>query len=453
MGRVRTKITPDRLKHEGNLFFAYLRHPARNNKTVCINLGDRTEYLDNLDDLNRILLDPASWFDPPRNKVSESIYRQWLGPEAIVKLRGSTVTKGSKLQKSDAKANARLLAENAALKQKVEELLTKLEAAGKEIEHWRGKKITKGPRPTLGEAADAWFKKWSARRDDEYAKAIRWDLDKFVKHFVADTKIDDLEGCEGEIDTWLQNLKVPVEKDKDGKVTKWRPISASRLHQVRVYILKMLTESGVHINRKLIGRAKQTRGTINWLTRADAESVLNKLPSPFAEAFQIQVAIGLRPDELLTLRAENFKRDYRILELQPLDNLTLKTGSRIIPIPETLQPMLKLRARISPVLFADPDTKKPWSNPKMFTRRYKKALVKAAAEAGVKATMDSRIGRRTCASLLMQDNVSAEKVAKLLGNSPAMILSHYGDPDIEKLDLSKTAIIQTEGDKQHAAVS
>ena len=38
--------------------------------------------------------------------------------------------------------------------------------------------------------------------------------------------------------------------------------------------------------------------------------------------------------------------------------------------------------------------------------------------------------------MLIQDNVSAEKIAKLLGNTPGMILEHYGDPDVKKINLS-----------------
>lgn len=90
-----------------------------------------------------------------------------------------------------------------------------------------------------------------------------------------------------------------------------------------------------------------------------------------------------------------------------------------------------------------PDSEHPdfaWSDPKRFNRAYKAALAVAAKKAKLTKNLDSRIARRSCASWLIQNNVSAEKIAKLLGNSPEMILRHYGDPDVMALDLSQTEI-------------
>lgn len=64
--------------------------------------------------------------------------------------------------------------------------------------------------------------------------------------------------------------------------------------------------------------------------------------------------------------------------------------------------------------------------------------------------MDSRIGHRTCASLLLQANVSAEKIAALLGKSPEQILDAYGDPKVKNMSLDATAINKSVKTK-HAA--
>jgi integrase len=332
-----------------------------------------------------------------------------------------------------------VIAERDAYKLKVDELLGVIQGLRKEIEHWRGKKLHKGPRPTLKAAYDRWFQSWKGRRDDDHVKNVKYDLDKFVEKFAENECVDTFEGREADIDEWLKNLKVPVEKDKDGKVLRWRPVSASRLRHIRLYVIKMLTESGVSLNRKQIVRVskeeiRKGRGRIRWLTKSQAELLAKKLTAPWADIFRVQVAIGLRPEECITLQADNFNEDFSKLTLAPLQHLTLKTGSRTIPVPAEIRPLLQLRARSNTVIFPELDTGKAWASGRNFSRRFNLALVKAAKAASIGTKMDCRIGRRTCASLLLQANVSAEKIAALLGNSPAMILDHYGDPDIEKLD-------------------
>jgi integrase len=452
MGRIRKAITLDRISQSGDRYFCYLKHPVR--KTVVnFSLGFSNEVTTNLEKLNKLYLNEEYWFSPPTD-IPQRIREQWLGPDGVLKLRGDSVRQGKQVVQPTSVEMAAVLAENEALKHDNERLHRIIEQQGRELEALRGKKYRKGIAPTLKDACDTWLKKWRLEKRDrnpEYVKTVTWDLQRFVEAFGASKTIDKLDGAEQEINEWLHGLKKPVERDEDGNVTKSIPISPSRLMQLRVYVVKFLTESGVDLKRKNIARPskkelKASRGGIRWLTREQAESLLKVLPAPFADALRIQVAIGLRPNELLTLHASQFENDYAILHLQPLDALRLKTGPRTIPIPEDLRPVLRWRAQQNDVLFPDPKTKKAFADPKLFTRQFKAALVEAAVKAKprIRIELDSRVGRRTCASLLIQANVSAEKVAALLGNSAAMILDHYGDPDIKKLDLGPTTLGSTE---------
>jgi integrase len=441
MGR---PIKPIGAKHENGGHFAYFQHPVRE-RTVCINLGTDAEYTENLKALNAIRFDPFQWHEPS-NKHPETIRRQWLGPDSVVKLLGETAGKGRTKTKASAKTLARDTVKIEVYERKIADLQGIIERQAKEIEHWRGKKLKRGPRMPLREAVDSWFGNWSKRKDEGYAKTVKYDLDKFVVEFGADTMTDKMEGRETDINAWIQGMKVPVERDDNGVVTKWRQASASRVHQVRIAVLKMLTESGVSLDRKAIARGEKVDKPIHWLSRDQAENLAKALPSYYADCFRVQVAIGLRPQELLTLTEANFRNDYSTLVLAETHGITLKTDSRTIPIPEHLRPLLKLRAKQNVLLFPDPENALPWKNEKCFFRRYNLRLRQAATKCGIKTPTDCRIGRRTCASLLIQDNVSAEKVAALLGNTPEMILSHYGDPDIASLNLDKTAIgIQKQG--------
>jgi hypothetical protein len=451
MKRQKKEITPAQVKVEGSLFVIYVRHPILK-KIVRIPLGDAGDYIFGLQSFNRIWLDETLWLAPPPT-TPERIRRAWCGSGEVVKLRGDKVldANNNPLQASEI---ARIKAEHTELLKSYAHLVRQFEQQSRELEALRGKKYSRQPSQTLRAAFDAWFTRWAGRKDSEYAKTVKWDLNVFLKHFGENTHLDALEGREGDIDSWLQNMKT-----RQGKA-----VSGSRAMQVRVYVLKFLSESGCGLDRAKITRVKSKdikkgRGAIKWLTLAQANKVASKLAAPFNDVFRIQVAVGLRPDEMLTLHHSNFNESFSRLTLAPLDGLTLKTGPRVIPIPEHIRPILQFRAQQCPVLFPEPpgavsrhsrttprknigpaEGGKAWRDPKMFNRRYRDALAAAAAAAGVRMDMDSRIGRRTCASLLLQDNVSAEKIAALLGNTPAMILDHYGDPDLENLDLSKTAV-------------
>ena len=54
--------------------------------------------------------------------------------------------------------------------------------------------------------------------------------------------------------------------------------------------------------------------------------------------------------------------------------------------------------------------------------------------------MDARVGRRTCASLLLQSGVSIAQVAELLGNSPEQVITSYGDPSIKTMPMGATEL-------------
>ena len=257
-----------------------------------------------------------------------------------------------------------------------------------------------------------------------------------MRHYGEKTTVDQMEGREPEINAYISTMV-----NKKGHV-----LSGSRRNQIRQYILRMLTQGGANLDRKKIKRAKKSelrlsRGGIKWLSAVDAAKVARNLKTPYREMFQIQVAIGLRPDELLTLHKNNFENDFTGLTLAPLDHLTLKTGSRFIPIPSSIRALLKLRVEThKEVLFPNPKTGKTWKTSFSFNKKYREALRQAANTARLTTPMDCRTGRRTCASLLMQQNVSADKIAKLLGNTAAMILEHYGDPDVKSLDLERNSV-------------
>lgn len=466
MGRARKEITLNQCVEESGQYFVRVRHPVRK-KTVCFSLGGAGQVVSSLAALNAVFLDKDKWHDPPRDALPARMQAQWLGPDNALKTAGIAVPAAISDRVESAGRPQDVVVQNqdtltlqlevARLRRESDGRLHKCEQQGRELEALRGKKYRKGTFPALQEAKAAFMASYTGR-DPSHTENVSWDLERFVQKFGKHTKVDDLEGREGEINAWLRSLT------KANGV----PIGPSRRMVIRVYVLKLLKENGARLDASRIERPtkkeiKAKRGAIRYLTSAQAEKVKAALPEYYADAFRVQVRIGLRPDELLTLQRSNFKEDFSELTLEPLGTLTLKTGSRRVPIPADLRPLLQSRARACAVLFPEPKgktvtkarprkvvrQKRPWPqaagglawrDPKMFNRRFKKALEAAAAAAGLALRMDSRIGRRTCASLLLQANVSAEKIAALLGNSPEQILDAYGDPDVKNMALDATRI-------------
>lgn len=431
MPQVRTAL---RKIDEGKKNVVRFRHPLKlHPKTgrpcsVRFDLGDDANWRKNLEALNEIFLNEANWRTLPPG-TPDLIRRQWMPKDNTVAAIGHGVRKGGKDQRVDHKRMTIILAENEGLRRRLDAANAQIEKLTTELEHYRGK-----PRATAFLSLEAARKKFMAEytgKDSEATANIGYSLSRFVAKFGENTAVRKMEGNEAEITAWLNGLRSKNNPEKY--------ISGSRRNNIRLYVLKMLALAGAVIDRKKIPVAtkkeiKRTRGAIKYLPRDQAEKVAEKLQSPWKEMFQIQVSIGLRPDELLTLHRSNFNPDCSKLVLSPLGALTLKTGSRPIPIPKSIRPVIEWRLRTGgDVLFTEPKTGKPWRSARHFNRRFGHWLQKAADDSGLKVDMDCRIGRRTCASLLLQDNVSAEKIAALLGNTPGMILSHYGDPDVEKL--------------------
>ncbi|GMV81386.1 MAG: hypothetical protein AMXMBFR7_25700 [Planctomycetota bacterium] len=407
---------------EGAQYVVRFKHPLTK-RTVRAVLGERDEGAAagrNLEWLNRIFMDPALWSAVP-DDAGEVVRDAWGQPGAAVSGKGAVRAPGQRRAGNPAR-EARLLAELEALKLENAQLRAKVQDLTKIAEHWKGAKVRSGPSPTLQDAFREW-KEHFRSGSPAHRKNVCNDLALFVKAFRPLALVDDLVGREREIHAWLHDLKV----------------SAGRRQQLRGYILRFLDDSHVKLDRGLLPSAKiielrAARGGIRWLTKTQAAAVAQHLPEYFADCFRVQVGLGLRPHELLTLRRENFSNDFGRLTLAAFEHLGLKTGPRrsALNVPASVRKVL--RRRMQETDFAFPslerqhaDGVKPWKNPLNFDRRFNEALREAFAAAGLKLgfTPDCRIGRRTCGSLLLRAGLSVEQVASYLGNSPNMVREHY----------------------------
>lgn len=285
---------------------------------------------------------------------------------------------------------------------------------------------------TLETAKEA-FKKSFKGRDSDYTKNVLWDIDRFIEHIGKKKTLADVAGREGEIEKWLRALV-----KENGK-----PLGSGRRLEIRRAVLNFLSTSGVELNRRDITRpskqdVRNDRGRIRWLSKKQAIAVAEKLADPWKDAFRVQVGLGFRPDELITLKRADFSEDFETVTLSPLDHLTLKEGSRTIKVPVQVRGIVERRLKESAIAF--PENGKPYPNAKLFDRRYLAALKAAGKAADIPFKMDCRIGRRTCATLLLGAGTPVKTVADILGDDPATVLEHYGAIIPEHMDPAAAAI-------------
>jgi integrase len=409
-----------RQEPNGKAYSVYFWHPLWK-RTERIRLGKTAATAEtNLRFLNAIFLHPDKWEHPPEDTPID-ILRQWQGIEEGVELTAEDLTPGkAAIAAADAQhwkmEFERVRAENRKLR--------------KMLERERGKKLRDGPSPTLRKALDSWLSGFKGK-DPNHIKNVKWDLERFVKHFKPDTLVDDIENRETELQTWLAGLETKELKDGKGNVIRpAKPISAGRRQQIRRHVLRFLEDAGAMMNRKGVATPKKSdirrdRGAIRWLEKDQMDAVAAALADDWKDVFLLQCDIGLRPSEIPTLKRADLQGDCETLHLSPLGTLTLKTGSRQITVARfpVAQEVLKRRAEQSEILFTFEG--KPW-NLSTFCKRYVKALNSVKAAAKVPFRLDARIGRRTCASQLIRKGKSIEAVSALLGDDPGTVREHYG---------------------------
>lgn len=255
----------------------------------------------------------------------------------------------------------------------------------------------------------------------------------FVRTFGEDTKLTEMAGRESDINEWIRGLKRQGGK-RDGA-----NISASRQVELRRVVLNLLQESGADVDGKAIKRpsihkVRSDRGAIRFLTDTQAEAVAkNFADSYFEDCFRIQVAMGLRPDELITLKKADFSESGKmmILTLSKLQHLTLKNKSRSIIVPQKIRPIIARRLKECEIVFPHQSKRCkevgiPWKNAKHFDKQYLSALRSAGTAANIPFGLDCRIGRRTCATLLLSKNIPPKTVADILGDNLQTVIEHYG---------------------------
>lgn len=291
---------------------------------------------------------------------------------------------------------------------------------------------------TLADALTTW--KETLTGDNDYVKNQQGDAAMFVRKFGEKTLLTDVADKAKDIDLWIRSIKKTVsKKDQEAGKKAEKTISASRRQEIRRVVLRFLRESGAELDAKSIKRpskkdVRNDRGAIRWLTRDQAQAVASKLTDPYyADCFRIQLALGLRPDELLTLKKADFSELNKKLTvtLSPLGHLTLKEGSRSVIVPEHVRLTITRRLEDCAIVFPYIGKKvkkagQPWPDAKFFDRKYLKALRAAGKAADVPFELDCRVARRTCATLLLSAGTAPKVVADILGDNLQTVIEHYG---------------------------
>jgi len=425
------------MKNEGQCFVTRFRHPCTTDaRVVRVRLGrERSEAQAFLSQLNTIFLHPQNWHNKPTN-VNPEVWNAWRDPlgGVVVSKDGVTVDGQQVTKGGDPRALVREAALQAKLKfkdQECVELRRQLRTVQKQLEHALGKKLRSGPCPTLKDALKDWLSTYTGH-DSHHTRCVKTDLERFIRQFGEDTPVDEMEGAEKRIDGWINGIKAEWGK-RTGKT-----ISAGRRKQLQQRIRRFLTDSGALLNQsgftKIKGeQVKRDRGLIVWLERDEINKLLEHLEQPWKDAFQLQVETGLRPEELGTLRKDNFDDRFTKLTLSPLKPFELKTGTRTLHltgISDKTRTMIQARLAANDILFPQQNGE-PWVTEEWFYRSFNRALKTAGKNAKIASTkpLDCRTGRRTFGSLVLRGDgwqkMNEVDLAQVMGNSPRTVRLHY----------------------------
>lgn len=423
-------------KREGQFMVARFWHPLEKKMIRCpLGTGDAADDAERF--LNLILLDPE-------HRIPDKC------PQCVLDAWGTGIPHAEKDKTNSDMVPRALyeaaLVENASLREGLEAAHNRIRVLTKQAEVLSGRKLRKGACPTLAEAAAQFCKSYKTR-DRQHTANVHSLINSFATHFdYGRLEVDALDGREDEICAFIY-------VDTAG---------AAQRHWRRTYILKFLKHAGLGVDKERFPvvsstAIKRERGAIHWLSREDAIAVAEKLLPYWATMFRVQVGIGVRPTELVTLKRSDFTKDLSVLTLTTIPDdedgeFNLKTGSRKIQVPEVTRKLiadrLKLYGKERPgdLVFPNPRTNKAWFRRRWFFRKYKSELEEAATLAKVHTPMDSRIGRRTCASILLRSNrpdgkrYSVEDVAAILGDDPETIRKHYASIISSEVDPTAAAI-------------
>jgi hypothetical protein len=453
MGRARAKL---HWVVEGKQFVVRFFHPVLR-RGVRLVVGKTTGDADTcMAWLNSICVCPDYWLRPPVS-VPPEIVRLWRGGVA------ESVPLKPSVQQSLWQARAEFwqgLAETQ--RRRAEDAERKLEAV---LKH----KIRRGPSPTMLAAAQSWIAAYKGR-DPDHMQTVRWEVLRFARDMGESSEVDTLYGAEQRIEAWLRGLST-----RERAHAPARPLSAGRRNQIRSIVLRFLEDSGVALERRRVHAARanelrQARGPVRWLSREQAAAMAEALPHYWSDLFRVQVGLGLRPEELITLQRKNFAERGAVLTLETLRHLTLKTGTRTILVPPGVREIFERRLRRREIVFPGAGGR-PWRSARWYAKLFSRALKNAAREVETLARehlperearvyalprvdarigrrtcgslllrVDARIGRRTCGSLLLRAGKSTEEVAAILGDNPKTVREHYARILSGEVDLSAAEI-------------
>lgn len=393
--------------------------------------------------LNRIFADASAWQSKP-DDVPEEFWLLW------------TDGKSARVQRpfeNDAVQEA--------LIQQMQETIDardlRIKELEKEIVFWKGKRTRSGPVAKLADAAADWLAKYKCK-DKQHARNVRCEVNRFVKLSGGNSvDVDYFSHHESRVTEYLNGLDV----------------SPGRRNQIRDIVLRFLEDSGASFDRTKIARSSKkavriSRGPIRWLEREQAEAVAWMMPEYWDDLWRTQVALGLRPSELITLCRANFSGDLSTVTLEELDEHTLKTGTRTLQVPLPIRDIVKRRSQLNDILFPQLNYRrtkfegKPWHDEAWFYKKYRRtlrnavadvnwmideflrdengALLEAGDELKIRILVDARTGRRTSGSLLLRAGASLEAVAAFLGDDIRTVKEHYAALLSEELDPKAAAV-------------
>ncbi|MEN9358787.1 MAG: Phage integrase family [Verrucomicrobiota bacterium] len=376
--------------------------------------------------------------DPALSLISPIAYKLYYDREKFFKFTDNTSPIVSPLHRDEANA---MLAELVALRQQVKELQgykDRYEALANSLEGRRLK--SEQDSPTLGEVEDAYILSVANLNRKGILQRI-W-LAHFIQAMGRDTRIASI--TPGQIASFIADEAAAYKGDAS-RAQKTRALTS------RFYTWAAITYGIVRPMDQVPTSRNTAQHDIQWHSLEDVERVLAGLDVYWRALVGTLAYAGLSAHELRGLQSKDLieVKGRRFLRVTPSEERSLKTHKRRrnVAISKRLEPLLDAHIKAmekkkeAAKALANEDAKaETEAEP---TKEEPQYLFPSIAERGkteiwhpdgltrhlgehLPEGMNALSLRRTFGSLLIRSGKSAEEVAAAMGNSAAMVHTHYG---------------------------
>lgn len=168
---------------------------------------------------------------------------------------------------------------------------------------------------------------------------------------------------------------------------------------------------------------------VQWLSGGDQEKVLEFIPKSYLGIIKFIMAYGCRPSEACNLRKTDIDRKSKTIILRDRKN----AQDNLLPITEEIESIIDVIDKVQSLQYLFCNTWGGKVKSKYLSEVWLKANKKAHIKYGVKLVPLKNGTRHSLASQMRSRGVSLSEIARILGNSEAVVEKNYGRISVERV--------------------